>query len=48
VRSDQEESAFECSGCGRKFTQIYDTGERAVRDLPWSGFVATVFVDKNP
>ena len=28
-----------------KFTQIYDTGERAVRDLPWSGFTATVFVE---
>jgi Multicopper oxidase/zinc-finger of transposase IS204/IS1001/IS1096/IS1165 len=36
---------LECSGCGRKFTQIYDTGERAVRDLPWSGFTATVFVE---
>ncbi|HXP84152.1 MAG TPA: transposase family protein [Bryobacteraceae bacterium] len=36
---------MECSGCGRKFREIYDTNERAVRDLPWSGFIATVFVE---
>jgi len=36
---------LECAGCGRKFTEINDTGERAVRDLPWSGFTATVFVE---
>jgi transposase len=36
---------MECSGCGRKFIDIYDISERAVRDLPWSGFTATVFVE---
>ena len=36
---------IECSGCGRKFSVIYDTSERAVRDLPWSAFTATVMVE---
>jgi transposase len=36
---------MECSGCGRKFSELYDTGERAVRDLPWSAFTATVFIE---
>lgn len=34
-----------CSGCGRKFNDIYDLSERSVRDLPWSGLLATVFVE---
>ena len=33
------------SGCGRKFTEIYDTRVREVRDLPWSAFTATVVVE---
>lgn len=45
IRRKRGNRRFECAGCGRKFTQIYDTGERAVRDLPWSGFTATVFVE---
>jgi transposase len=45
IRRKRGNRRLECSGCGRKFTQIYDTGERAVRDLPWSGFTATVFVE---
>ncbi len=36
---------IECSGCGRKFSELYDTSERAVRDLPWSAFTATVFIE---
>src|SRR5215470_10519573 len=36
---------IECSGCGRKFTSAYDVSERAVRDLPWSSFTATVFIE---
>jgi len=36
---------MECSGCGRKFSELYDTSERAVRDLPWSAFTATVFIE---
>src|SRR6202050_1074858 len=45
IRRKRGNRRLECAGCGRKFTQIYDTGERAVRDLPWSGFTATVFVE---
>jgi transposase len=45
IRRKRGNRRLECSGCRRKFTQIYDTGERAVRDLPWSGFTATVFVE---
>jgi transposase len=45
IRRKRGNRRLECSGCGRKFTQIYDTGERAVRDLPWSAFTATVFVE---
>jgi transposase len=36
---------LECSGCGRKFTDAYDSRERAVRDLPWSVFQATVHIE---
>jgi len=45
IRRKRGNRRLECAGCGRKFTQIYDTGERAVRDLPWIGFTATVFVE---
>lgn len=45
IRRKRGNRKLECAGCGRKFRQLYDTGERAVRDLPWSGFTATVFVE---
>ena len=45
IRRKRGNRKIECSGCGGKFTDIYDTSERAVRDLPWSGFTATVFVE---
>jgi transposase len=45
IRRKRGNRRLECSGCGRKLTQVYDTSERAVRDLPWSGFTATVFVE---
>jgi transposase len=45
IRRKRGNRWLECCGCGRKFAQIYDTGERAVRDLPWSRFTATVFVE---
>jgi transposase len=45
IRRKRGNGKIECSGCGRKFREIYDTSERAVRDLPWSGFTATVFVE---
>jgi transposase len=45
IRRKRGNRRVECGGCGRKFADIYDLSERAVRDLPWSGFVATVFVE---
>jgi transposase len=45
IRRKRGNRRLECCGCGRKFRRIDDTGERAVRDLPWSGFTATVFVE---
>ena len=36
---------LECSGCGRKFSDAYDSNERAVRDLPWSAFKTTVHIE---
>jgi hypothetical protein len=38
VRRKRSNRAIECSGCGRKFPEIYDSSERAVRDLPWGEF----------
>ena len=45
IRRKRGNRKLECSGCGRKFTEIYDTQERAVRDLPWSSYAATVWVE---
>jgi transposase len=45
IRRKRGNRKMECSGCGRKFTEIYDTSEREVRDLPWSAFTATVLVE---
>jgi transposase len=45
IRRKRGNRKIECSGCGRKFIDIYDISERAVRDLPWSGFTATVLVE---
>lgn len=45
IRRKQGNRKIECSGCGRKFSELYDTSERAVRDLPWSAFTATVFIE---
>jgi transposase len=45
IRRKRGNRKIECSGCGRKFSNIYDTSERAVRDLPWSAFTATVMVE---
>ena len=45
VRRKRGNRKIECSGCGRKFTEIYDLSERAVRDLPWSEFQTTVFLE---
>ena len=45
VRRKRGNGKIECGGCGRKFTEIYDVSERAVRDLPWSEFQTTVFIE---
>jgi transposase len=45
VRRKRGNRKIECCGCGRKFTEICDIGERAVRDLPWSEFRTTVFME---
>jgi transposase len=45
VRRKRGNRQLECSGCGRKYTDAYDSRERAVRDLPWSGFEATVHIE---
>jgi transposase len=45
VRRKPGNRKLECSGCGRKFTEACDTSERAVRDLPWSAFRTTVFIE---
>jgi hypothetical protein len=38
VRRKRGNRKLECSGCGRKFADAYDSDERAVRYLPWSEF----------
>jgi len=45
IRRKRGNRKIECGGCGRKFSDLYDTSERAVRDLPWSAFRATVFIE---
>lgn len=45
VRRKRGHSKLECSGCGRKFPDAYDSRERAVRDLPWSEFRTTVHIE---
>jgi transposase len=45
IRRKRGNRKIECSGCGQKFSEIYDVNQRAVRDLPWSSLQATVFVE---
>ena len=45
VRRKRGNRKLVCSGCGRKFSEAYDTYEREVRDLPWSEFRTTVVVE---
>jgi transposase len=45
VRRKRGNRKVECTGCGRKFAEICDVSERSVRDLPWSEFRVTVFIE---
>ena len=45
VRRKRGNRKLECSGCGRKFLDAYDCNERTVRDLPWSEFRTTVYIE---
>ena len=45
VRRKRGTKKLICSGCGKHCEGLYDSTERAVRDLPWSGYKATVFVE---
>ena len=45
VRRKRGNRKLVCSGCGRKLSEVYDTYEREVRDLPWSECRTTVVVE---
>ena len=45
VRRKRGNRKLECSGCGGKFADAYDSNERAVQDLPWSQFRTTVHIE---
>jgi transposase len=45
VRRKRGNRKLVCSGCGRKFTDAYDSYEREVSDLPWSEYRTTVVVE---
>lgn len=45
VRRKRGNRRLICSGCGRKIIEPADVTEREVRDLPWSGFRATVAIE---
>jgi transposase len=45
VRRKRGNRKLECSGCGRKYVDAYDSRERAVRELPWSRFQTTVHIE---
>jgi len=45
VRRKRGNRKLVCSGCGRKFSDAYDSYEREVRDLPWSEYRTTVVVE---
>jgi transposase len=45
VRRKRGTKKLICSGCGRHCGEIHDATDRAVRDLPWSEYTATVVVE---
>src|SRR5260370_15648939 len=45
VRRKRGNRKLVCSGCGRKLSEMYDTYEREVRDLPCFEFRTTVVIE---
>ena len=45
VRRKRGNRKLVCSGCGRKFTEVYDIHQREIRDLPWSEYRTTVVIE---
>jgi transposase len=45
VRRKRGNQKLECSGCGRKLAEVYDSYEREVRDLPCFEFRTTVVIE---
>src|ERR1700728_2459832 len=45
VRRKRGNRKLECSGCGRRISQIAEVYERKVRDLPWSEYRTTVVIE---
>jgi transposase len=45
VRRKRGKRKLVCSGCGRKLSEVYDTYEREVRDLPCFEFRTTVVIE---
>jgi transposase len=45
VRRKRGNRKLICSGCGRKFSEAYDSYQREVRDLPWRKYQTTVIIE---
>jgi transposase len=45
VRRKRGNRGLVCSGCGKRVSEIVETYEREVRDLPWSEYRATVVIE---
>lgn len=45
VRRKRGNRKLVCSGCGKRVSEIVETYEREVRDLPWSEYRATVVIE---
>src|ERR1700680_2179721 len=45
VRRKRGNRKLECSGCGRRISQVAEVYEREARDLPWSEYRTTVVIE---
>jgi transposase len=45
VRRKRGNRKLECSGCGRRISQVAEVYDREVRDLPWSEYRTTVVIE---